>query len=72
MQSDRWLSLSLSPGADFTNRLKLSQLSLCVRFKPKNRLKSVREIDPWTHVDRYMKISLYLDPICNMPNIPNV
>ena len=35
-----------SPGANFTNRLKLSQLSLCIRFKPKNRLKSVHEISP--------------------------
>ena len=34
------------PGANFTNRLKLSQLSLCIRLKPKNRLKSVREIGP--------------------------
>ena len=38
--------VNTSPGANFTNRLKLSQLSLCVRFKPKNRLKSVREIGP--------------------------
>ena len=35
------------PGADFTNRLKLSQLSLCIRIKTQNRLKSVREIGPW-------------------------
>ena len=30
------------PGADFTNRLKLNQLLLCVRFKPKKRLRSVK------------------------------
>ena len=34
------------PGANFTNRLMLSQLSLCIRFKSQNRLKSVREIGP--------------------------
>ena len=34
------------PGANFTNRLKLSQQSLSIRFKPQNRLKSVREIGP--------------------------
>ena len=34
------------PGANFTNRLKLSLISLCIRFKSKNRLKSVREIGP--------------------------
>ena len=34
-------------GAHFTNRLKLSQLSLCLRFKLQNRLKSVHEIGPW-------------------------
>ena len=33
-------------GADFTNKLKLSQLSLCVRFQPQNRLKSVSESAP--------------------------
>ena len=33
-------------GANFTNRLKLSQPSLCVVFKPQNRLKSVGEIRP--------------------------
>ena len=45
---------SASTGADFTNRLKLRQLSLCVRFKPKNRLKSVSEIGPWSanHISR--------------------
>ena len=35
------------PGANFTNRLKLDQLSLYVTFKPKNRLKTVGEIGPW-------------------------
>ena len=34
--------LELSQGP--TNRLNLSQLSLCIRFKPENRLKSVSEI----------------------------
>ena len=34
-------------GVNFTNRLKLSQLSLCTIFKPQNRLKSVHEIGPW-------------------------
>ena len=33
--------------ANFTNRLRLSQLSLCIRFKPKNRFKSVCEIGTW-------------------------
>ena len=30
-------------GANFINRLKLSQLSLCVRFKPPNRLEYFSE-----------------------------
>ena len=34
------------PGVDFSKRLKLSQLSLCIRFKPQNMLKSVSEIGP--------------------------
>ena len=34
IQSQSGLILT-SPGANFMNRLKLSQLSLCVRFKPK-------------------------------------
>ena len=38
---------NMAPGANFTNRLKLDQLSLCVRFEPPNRLKSVCEIGPW-------------------------
>ena len=33
-------------GANFMKRLKLNQLSLCIRFEPQNRLKSVREIGP--------------------------
>ena len=37
----------LTPGANFTNRLKLSHLSLSIKLKPQNRLKSVREIGPW-------------------------
>ena len=40
-------NITLSPGgANFTNRLKLRQLSLCIRFKPKNKLKSLCEIGP--------------------------
>ena len=34
-------------GANFTNGLKLSHLSLFGRFKPQNRLKSVHETGPW-------------------------
>ena len=37
---------TVNTGANFTNRLRLGQLSLCVRFKPKNRLKFVHEIGP--------------------------
>ena len=33
-------------GANFMNRLKLSQLSLCIRFMTISRLKSVLEIGP--------------------------
>ena len=36
-------------GANFMSRLKLSQLSLCVKFKPKFRLKSVHDIGPSIH-----------------------
>ena len=42
------VDIEWAPGANFTNRLKLSQLALCVGFKPKNTLKSLREIGPWS------------------------
>ena len=38
------LAIYCIPGALFMNKLKLSQLSLCVRFKAQNSLNSVREI----------------------------
>ena len=38
-----------SIGVNFTNGLKLSQPSFCIRFKPPNRLKSVRVIGPWLY-----------------------
>ena len=44
---------AIFPGASFTKRPKLSQLSLCVRFKPKNRLKSFSEIGPWDIMTSY-------------------
>ena len=36
----------LIPGADFTNRLKLSQLSLCNKFKPKTDLSLFVKLAP--------------------------
>ena len=45
--SCQYLGDQRKPGANFTNRLKLNQLSLCIRFQSQNRLKSVREIGPW-------------------------
>ena len=48
---------SQNPGANFTNRLKLSHLSLCIRFKPQNRLKSVGEIG--TRFHKYGSAALY-------------
>ena len=35
-----------NPGANFTNKLKFSQLSLYISFEPKNRHKYLREICP--------------------------
>ena len=48
----REMRVAWAPGANFTNRLKLSQLSLCIRFKPQNRLKSVHEIRPRAHIHK--------------------
>ena len=48
-------AVSNRAGANFTNRLELSHLSLCIRFKPKSRLKSVREIGPWGFSLKYSK-----------------
>ena len=45
-QRDNWLSLSLLVKSAPGDRLKLSHLSLCIRFKPQKRLKSVHEICP--------------------------
>ena len=45
--SAQTLTSVVTSGANYTNRLKLSHLSLCIRFKPQNRLKSVSEIGPY-------------------------
>ena len=38
----QYLPENFFPGANFMNRLKLSHLSLCIRFKSKNSLKYVK------------------------------